>query len=144
MSIVNKANSPAQSRRNRRGLTLIEILVVVAILGIIAGVVGVNVFDQMAEAQVDLTRTQIKNIGDALEIYKMKIGKYPNSAEGLEVLANPPKGRKAMMQTIPRDPWGEAFIYTNPAQHNTGRFDIFSKGPDQQSGTDDDITNWTR
>lgn len=144
-----QTNSPQlkslrKGRRKARGLTLLEILVVVAILGLIAGVVSVSVFGQMAEAQIDLTKTQVKNIGDALEIYKMKIGKYPNSAEGLNALASPPNNRRPMMDKIPKDPWGESYIYTNPAEHNQGRYDLYSKGPDGQSGTDDDITNWEK
>lgn len=129
-------------KRKARGLTLIEILVVVTILGLIAGIVGVAVVGQLEEAQIDTTSTQIKNIGDALEIYKMKIGKYPNSTEGLGVLASPPKGRKPMMESVPKDPWGGDFIYIQPGRHNASKFDIYSKGPDGQGGTEDDITNW--
>lgn len=140
---MNKKNLRRRRSRLARGLTLIEILVVVTILGLIAGIVGVAVVGQLEEAQIDTTGTQIKNIEDALEIYKMKIGKYPTSTEGLGALANPPNGKKPMMETIPKDPWGGDFVYLSPGQHNAARFDIYSKGPDGQGGTEDDITNWS-
>lgn len=126
----------------QRGLTLIEILVVVTILGLIAGIVGVAVVNQLEEAQIDTTRTQLINISKALDIYKMKVGKYPTSTEGLQALANPPNGRNPVMTPIPKDPWGGEFVYISPGQHNPATFDIYSKGPDQQGGTEDDISNW--
>lgn len=132
-----------RTSRLARGLTLIEILVVVTILGLIAGIVGVAVVGQLEEAQIDTTKTQIKTIEDALEIYRMKIGKYPGSTEGLNALANPPNGRRPMMETVPKDPWGGDYVYISPGQHNPARFDIYSKGPDQQGGTEDDIKNWS-
>jgi general secretion pathway protein G len=138
-----KPNAQRRPRRLARGLTLIEILVVVTILGLIAGIVGVAVVGQLEETQVDTTRTQIKNIENALDIYKMKFGSYPSSTEGLGVLANPPNNRNPIMETIPKDPWGGDFVYISPGQHNPASFDIYSKGPDQQGGTGDDITNWS-
>lgn len=131
-------------RRKVRGLTLIEILVVVTILGLIAGIVGVSVLNQLQGAQEDTTRTQLKSIGDSLDIYKMKVGKYPTTTEGLGVLVSPPNGRKPIMDSIPQDPWGNDYVYLSPGQHNPARFDLYSKGSDGQSGTEDDITNWSK
>ena len=131
-----------RARRNTRGLTLIEILVVVTILGLIAGIVGVNVIGQLTGVQGDTARTQIKGFTDALDIYKMKTGRYPNTTEGLNALVSPPKGRRPMMENIPKDPWGNDYIFLSPGQHNAAKFDIYSKGPDGQSGTEDDISNW--
>lgn len=129
-------------RRKVRGLTLIEILVVVTILGLIAGIVGVAVVGQLEDAQIDTTKNQISEFGKSLDIYKMKTGRYPNSTEGLNALASPPNGRKPIMTKIPQDPWGGDFVYLSPGQHNPATFDIYSKGPDGQGGTEDDIKNW--
>jgi general secretion pathway protein G len=131
-------------RRGQRGLTLIEILVVVAILGMIAGIVGITVANQLGEARVDTARVQIKNIGDALELYKVKFNKYPTTAEGLDALVSPPEGRKPLMETIPTDPFGNDYLYVYPGTHNQSKFDLYSKGPDGTADTDDDITNWRR
>lgn len=138
--------SKARGRRSRlaRGLTLIEILVVVTILGLIAGIVGVAVVDQFEEARIDSTATQLKAISDSLDLYKVKIGRYPSSTEGLNSLVSPPDGRRPMMERVPKDGWGNDFVYLNPGQHNPAKFDLYSKGSDQQGGTEDDINNWSR
>ncbi|MEE2902821.1 MAG: type II secretion system major pseudopilin GspG [Myxococcota bacterium] len=129
-------------RRGMSGLTLIEILVVVTILGIIASIVGIQVAGQLEEAQVDTAKVQISNISDGLELYRVKFNRYPSSAEGLNALTNPPKGRKPIMEKIPKDPWDNDYIYVSPGQQNTSKFDLQSKGPDAVADTDDDITNW--
>ncbi|MEM1026068.1 MAG: type II secretion system major pseudopilin GspG [Myxococcota bacterium] len=131
-------------RKGQRGLTLIEILVVVAILGMIAGIVGITVANQLGEARVDTAKVQIKNIGDALELYKVKFNKYPTTAEGLDALASPPEGRKPLMETIPSDPFGNDYLYVYPGTRNQSKFDLYSKGPDGTADTEDDITNWKR
>jgi general secretion pathway protein G len=131
-----------RGRKGRRGLTLIEILVVVTILGLIAGIVGITVAGQLEEAKIDATKIQIKNLSDALELYKVKLNRYPSTAEGLNVLVNPPEGRKPFMETIPNDSFNQGFIYISPGTHNPSKFDLYSKGPDGVADTEDDITNW--
>jgi len=131
-----------RGRRSRRGLTLIEILVVVTILGLIAGIVGITVAGQLEEAKVDTAKVQLKNISDALELYKVKLNRYPSTAEGLGNLVSPPEGRNPFMETIPQDPFGNEYIYISPGTHNPSKFDLYSKGPDGVADTDDDITNW--
>jgi general secretion pathway protein G len=121
---------------------LIEILVVVAILGMIAGIVGINIANQLAETRVETAQVQIKNISDALELFKVKINKYPSTADGLNALVNPPGGRKALMDKVPLDPFGNDYLYVYPGTHNAGKFDLYSKGPDGVADTEDDITNW--
>lgn len=140
----NMAHRRRRGRRGRRGLTLIEILVVVTILGIIAGIVGIAVVGQLGEARRDSAQVQIKQISDALELYKVKVKKFPSTAEGLQALTNPPGGRAPIMETIPDDPFGNPYLYVYPGSHNQGRFDLSSKGEDGVSGTEDDITNWSK
>ena len=147
-ALVALASEPAarpgrrRPRRGRRGLTLIEILVVVTILGLIAGIVGIAVVGQLQDAQVDAASVQIKNVGEALELYKIKFNQYPTTAEGLSALTRPPGGKRPLMETVPKDPWGQDYIYVAPGQHNPAKFDIQSKGPDGIADTEDDIKNW--
>lgn len=136
---VHKRRAP---RRSRRGLTLIEILVVVTILGLIAGIVGLNVAEQLEETKVDTASVQIKNIGESLDLYKIKFNRYPTTAQGLQALTSPPKNKKPLMTTIPKDPWDSDYLYVSPGSHNQGKFDLSSKGPDGVADTEDDIKNW--
>ncbi|NJK88603.1 MAG: type II secretion system major pseudopilin GspG [Myxococcales bacterium] len=131
-----------RGRRSQRGLTLIEILVVVTILGLIAGIVGITVAGQLEDAKIDTGKVQIKNISDALELYKVKLNRYPSTAEGLNALTSPPEGRKPFMETIPMDPFGAEYLYISPGTHNPSKFDLSSKGPDGVADTEDDINNW--
>lgn len=138
-----------KSRKNRRlprrgmeGLTLIEILVVVTILGIIAGIVGVAVVGQLQDAQVDATKVQISEIAKNLDLYKVRFHRYPTTQEGLQAMVSPPEGKKPIMESIPKDPWGADYIYVSPGQHNPSKFDLQSKGPDGVADSEDDVTNW--
>jgi general secretion pathway protein G len=120
-------------------LTLIEILVVVTILGIIAGIIGINVVNALDDAKRDTARVQLKNISDALELYKIKFSRYPTTAEGLIALAKPPENKKPLMENIPKDPWGNDYIFVSPGQKSPSKFDLQSKGPDGVADTEDDI-----
>lgn len=126
-------------RKGQRGLTLIEILVVVTILGIIASMVGITVANQLEDAKIQTTRTQIADIAKALDLFKIKFSKYPQS---LNDLVTPPEGKKPIMESIPKDAWDNDYVYIFPGQHNPGKFDIQSKGPDGVTDNEDDITNW--
>ncbi len=123
-------------------MTLIEILVVVTILGLIAGIVGITVANQLEEAKVDTANVQMKNISEALELYKIKFNRYPNTAEGLQALSKPPEGKKPLMEHIPKDPWDAEFIFVCPGQHTPSKFDLQSKGPDGIADSEDDVKNW--
>lgn len=123
-------------------MTLIEILVVVTILGIIAGIIGINVVGALDEAKRDTSNVQLKNLAEALELYKIKYSRYPTTGEGLVALEKPPQGKKPLMDSIPKDPWGADYVYVCPGQHNPSKFDLQSKGPDGVADTEDDIKNW--
>jgi general secretion pathway protein G len=142
----SEAGRAARRRRRRRlasrGLTLIEILVVVTILGLIASIVGITVANQLEEAKVDTAGVQMKNIAEALELYKIKYNRYPNTAEGIQALVSPPGGKKPLMETVPKDPWDADYIFVSPGQHNPSKFDLQSKGPDGIADSEDDVKNW--
>jgi general secretion pathway protein G len=128
--------SLARPRRARRGLTLIEILVVVTILGILSAIIGLNMLGAMNNAQIQTNEVQLGSLKDALLAYRMRMGRYPTNAEGLEALVKPARG-KAVMEELPLDPWGSAYLYRSPS-NNGAEVEVRSKGPDLVAETEDD------
>jgi general secretion pathway protein G len=124
-----------------RGMSLLEIMVVITLIGLVTAAVGVAVMGQLEKGQMDTARNQAYEIGKSIELYKLQVGRYPSTAEGLESLSNPAKG-KAIMDRVPKDPWGNEYVFTIPGQKNPSKFDIRSRGPDTQEDTEDDIGNW--
>ncbi len=135
------------------GFTLIEIMAVVIIMGLLMGLVGVTVFDQVQKARVMTAKAQIAQIESALEFYRMNSSRYPSTDEGLEALLtepssgarNYPKGGYLRKKNALLDAWDEPFHYQNPGQRNSGGFDVWSLGADAKTGGEDvnaDIGNW--
>jgi general secretion pathway protein G len=130
-------------RQGERGFTLLEIMVVLVIIGVLAALIAPRFVDRADEARVEATKVQMNNIGQALKLYRLQNSKYPTSGSGLSVLVNPGKDGKRYLDAVPRDAWGNTFIYLAPGVH--GDFDILSYGADGQaggSGFDADIGNW--
>jgi general secretion pathway protein G len=125
----------------RKGMTLIEILVVVAILGMLATAGTVAVLAQFEDAKGERSRMDLAAITQGLSAYYIKMGKDPTTGEGLSSLVNPPKG-SPLLTELPRDPWDAEYNYANPGTHNSKGFDVWSSGKDGQSGSDDDVGNW--
>jgi len=125
----------------RRGMTLIEILVVVAILGMLATAVTVAVLDQFEDAKGERARMDIAAVTQGLSAYYIKMGKYPTTGDGLSSLVSPPKG-SPLLSELPTDPWENEYNYTYPGTRNAKGFDLWSSGKDGQSGTEDDVGNW--
>ncbi len=131
-------------RAAERGMTLIEIMVVVVIISLVAGVVGVAVLNRLEEAKAKLAFTQLKQIGEALELYKLSLRQYPSTAEGLLALVAPKGNAQPFMKQIPEDPWGNGYVYIFPGSNNPGSFDLMSYGQNEVQGGGDDVTNWKR
>ena len=129
-------------RTQARGMSLLEIMVVITLIGLVAAAVGVAVMNQLEKGQMDAARNQAYEIGKSIELYKLQHGSYPSTSQGLQGLSSPPKG-KPIMERVPMDPWGSDYIYVNPGSKNSSKFDIRSKGPDAVEGTEDDIGNWS-
>ena len=108
-----ESNTKAKGNVLQRGMTLVEIMVVVVIIGLIAGVVSVQVFGQLEDANIKTAQTQLKSIENALDLYRLSNRGYPSTVEGLGVLAAPKSGAPVMSE-IPKDPWGNDFIYLYP------------------------------
>jgi general secretion pathway protein G len=121
------------------GFTLVEVLLVVAILGILATIVVVNVAGRGDDARIKATRASIEGIKTALNMYDVDTGRYPSSLDSLINNDGSPnwKGPYLQSKSVPVDQWGTAFSYT--AQENG--FEIRSAGPDKAMGSADDITN---
>jgi len=130
---------------------LIEVLLVLAILGVIAAMVVPQFFGRQEQASIDATAVSIKGIEQALKLYQLDHnGAFPTTNDGLQVLVTAPDGdakwKGPYLEELPKDAWGKPFQYQYPPQHNTAakKPDIWSGGLDQSNNTADDITNWSK
>ena len=138
-------------KRNQRGFTLIEIMVVVVILGILAAIVVPRLLDEPEKARRTAAATQIRSFEEALGIFKLENGFYPSTEQSLQALVTKPTvGRiparykeGGYIRKIPLDPWGQPYLYLRPGVH--GDIDLFSYGPDGETGGEGenaDVANW--
>ncbi len=142
------------SRTDRRaGFTLIEILVVIAVIAILASIVTPLVFRNVGDAKTSAARAQVEIFGLALDGYRLDNDYYPSTAQGLAALDRLPDGEPAprgwrgpyLKKGVPLDPWGRAYGYTSPGQANPESYDLTSLGRDGKAGgngEDADITSW--
>lgn len=125
------------------GFTLIELMIVVIIIAALAGMVIPRLMPASKSAQSKIARGDIANIEIALDLYRLHVGKYPSTTEGLSILLQKPSSGdwdEPFLDKI-SDPWKQNYEYAYPGTHNTSKFDVWSKGPDP-ANADDDITNW--
>ena len=134
--------------RSHRGFTLLELLVVMVIIGLLAAYVGPKYFSQVGKSEVKTTRAQIVGFEKALQQYRLDVGRFPSTEQGLQALVSKPAtGAKwdgpYLEKTLPLDPWGHPYVYVSPGEH--GDVDISSTGRDGRpggDGLDADITSW--
>jgi general secretion pathway protein G len=136
------------SLKAARGFTLLELLVVLVILGLLVGIVAPRFFGQVGKSEAKVAKAQIRALEDALDQYRLDVGRYPGSEQGLSALTSQPAGEGRwqgpyLKKAVPSDPWGNPYQYRSPGEH--GEFDLFSFGKDGQpggSGEAADIGNW--
>ena len=140
-------------RRQHHGFTLIELIVVIAIIATLAGVVAPAVFSHVGDAKVNAARSQIEVFSLALDGYSLHNGGYPTTEQGLQALRVIPATGEAprnwrgpyLRKAVPSDPWGRAYLYASPGIANPQSYDLYSLGRDGKPGGDNedaDITSW--
>ncbi len=149
MKITRKNGTREGMNRLRQGaFTLVELLLVLSILALLAGLVLPKLVGTRKTAEVKTTITQIGNFKEALEMFEVDNGQFPTGKNGLNDLVVKPRNASKdwhqYMDKVPVDPWGTPYAYECPGRHNPNGFDLSSAGPDKQFGTDDDINNWDK
>ncbi|MBW8307330.1 MAG: type II secretion system major pseudopilin GspG [Thiobacillus sp.] len=136
------------TRAGSRGFTLLELLVVMVIIGLLAGFVGPKYFSQIGKSEVKVARAQIDALGKALDQYRLDVGHYPTTEQGLASLLTPPPNEARwdgpyLQKNVPADPWGNSYVFVMPGEH--GEYDLLSYGRDGMPGGEGqagDIASW--
>jgi general secretion pathway protein G len=144
---MKQTNSLHKQRKNK-GFTLIEVMVVLLIIGIMAGMIAPSILDSQEGAQVQAAAVDIQSLENALTRYKLSNNVFPTTEQGLDALVNEPTvdpiprnyPRNGYITRLPDDPWNNPYQLISPGE--LGQIDIFSNGPDGEPGTEDDIGNW--
>lgn len=125
-------------KKKPRGMSLLEIMVVITLIGLVTAVIGVSVFKSMVDGQTKVARQQAFELAKTVQMYRLQTGALPSTGEGLAVLTTPPP----FLEKLPNDPWGNPYAYLRPGARNPRGFDVASRGPDGIEGTSDDVGNW--
>lgn len=131
-----------------KGFTLLELLVVMVIIGLLAAYVGPKYFEQIGKSETKTARAQLDALGKSLDQYRIDVGQYPSSEQGLAALntnlANDPKWQGPYLKkSVPNDPWDKPYLYKSPGEH--GDYDLSSLGKDGQLGgtkESEDVLSW--
>lgn len=146
--VVVRLAASRSTRAVSRGFTLLELLVVLVIIGLLAGIVAPQYFAQIGKSNTKVAKAQIESFGQALDQYRLDNGHYPTSEQGLAALRKLPQQEARwqgpyLKRDIPPDPWGHPYVYLRPGTH--GDYDLVSLGADGQPGGEGesaDVTSW--
>ena len=142
-------NQALIARRQSRGFTLLELMVVIVIIGVLAALIAPKVLENVDKAKITAANADISNLMNALKMYKLDNGRYPSGDQGLQALVSKPTtgsmpgNWRSYLDKLPDDPWHHPYQYANPGVH--GEIDVFSLGADGQAGgegNDADIGSW--
>ncbi len=143
-------NTPTSLRRpTQNGFTLTELMVVLLIIGVLAALIVPNVLDRADDAKTMAAKTDVRNVHQALKLYRLDNGRYPSNEQGLAALVSKPTAEpvpvnwRKNVDQLPNDPWGKPYVYFNPGIH--GEVDVMSLGADGQAGGEGknaDIGSW--
>lgn len=132
---------------NKKGFTLVELLVVMVIIGLLAALVGPRLFPKLGKGKQAAAKAQIELLGQALDQYRLDVGKYPTTEQGLNALITNPGVDKwdgpYLKKALPLDPWGKPYVYQQPGSH--GEYNLLSYGRDGNpggEGEDKDVVSW--
>ncbi len=147
-NIMNISPQSSCGRIGQSGFTLLELLVVMVIIGLLAGYVGPRYFSQIGKSEIKAARAQLDALGKALDQFRLDTGHYPTMEEGLSSLVLRPANESKwdgpyLMKEVPVDPWGNPYVFRIPGDH--GEYDLLSYGKDGQPGGEGeaaDVTNW--
>lgn len=133
--------------RDCRGFTLIELLIVMVILGLLAALVAPKMFQKVGTSKIKAAKAQIALLGTALDAYRLDVGRYPTTEQGLSALRVNPGfdtwDGPYLPKDVPKDPWGRDYVYRCPGQH--GDYDLYSLGADGREGGEGenaDVVSW--
>jgi general secretion pathway protein G len=149
--VIMRILNPDRRRDDEQGFTLVELMVVIVILGLLATIVAINVIPFGDRARVTRAKSDISSYEQALDAYRLQLGSFPSTSDGLQALLTPPAGlsdpsqyqKGGYIKKIQKDPWGHPYLYASPGQH--GAYDVWSLGADGKEGgegADADIGSW--
>ena len=130
----------------KRGFTLIEIMLVVAIIGVLAAMVIPRLTGRTKQTKISVSQADVDvNIPLALDLYELDTGEFPPSLDNLrDNKTSNDSWRGPYLKKMPKDAWGKEYHYKVPGDHNKYEYDLYSAGPDGQAGTNDDVVNWDK
>jgi len=129
-------------RTGTLGFTLIELMIVVIIIAALAAAVAPSLIGRSDDAKEKIAKGDLSSLDLALKLYRLDVGSYPTTAQGLEALLTT-TGKGPYLEKRPLDPWGNKYHYACPGTHRPTSYDLSSAGKDGKDGTDDDVTNWS-
>ena len=136
-------------KQRKNAFSLMELLLVLVILATLTALVAPKFSGRSKQARITAAKADIANIELGIDSYEIDTGTLPDSGQGLEALIEEPSDIQNwngpyLKRGVPKDPWGNEYIYNKPGKHNENGYDLYSAGPDGKEGTDDDVVNWNQ